>query len=320
MNAVRFLKETPKGQATLQEVKDVVGDPLKTARMMKHPDFRSLTERFAIPYREHYPDAPVSEWQAKNKQEKSLQMVRLKDKSIEIHEIFKKTTPDAADLDAGSVAFLDDRNRRTETSLLRQVYQLIESKRAEGITQTEIQNYFGLTKLAARTLLRNIERLNVVHKFMVDVGRQKMARFVLHKWKNAQKTVALVENIAEEVVQVIPTAEESIIYEGINLDSVPSTVTFSKIYDNFKVKTTESIRNMLENNTVSNKMVDRCNQILRMVALKKVIHSVELYKVMIETEKQQGYKESIDRRSMKRLLGRLAADDYVKFFTLKVKI
>ena len=69
-------------------------------------------------------------------------------------------------------------------SLLRQAYKLVEQAGAEGVTQTDIARGLGQTKLDARTICRNLQRRNTVHSLMKDVGRQRVSRYVSHKFAN----------------------------------------------------------------------------------------------------------------------------------------
>ena len=67
-------------------------------------------------------------------------------------------------------------------SLLRQAYRLVEKAGPEGVSQTDIARGLGQTKLDARTICRNLQRRNTVHSLMKDVGRQRVSRYVSHKF------------------------------------------------------------------------------------------------------------------------------------------
>lgn len=66
--------------------------------------------------------------------------------------------------------------------LLQQAYRVVEAAGADGVSQSDMARMLGQTKLDSRTICRNLQRRNTVHSLMKDVGRQRVSRYVSHKF------------------------------------------------------------------------------------------------------------------------------------------
>ena len=71
---------------------------------------------------------------------------------------------------------------RWREDLLHQAYRIVEDAGPEGVTQSDMAKKLGQTKLDSRTICRNLQRCNTVHSLMKDVGRQRVSRYVSHKF------------------------------------------------------------------------------------------------------------------------------------------
>lgn len=98
---------------------------------------------------------------------------------------------DISDDDEDSAAgFLDQTGARLDHSLINQAYEIIDETKSVGITQSEIAVRLGLTKLHARTIVRNLTRLNQITSYMSDASRQRTSRYILWKYKaNVDETM-----------------------------------------------------------------------------------------------------------------------------------
>lgn len=67
--------------------------------------------------------------------------------------------------------------------LLKIANKFVEAAKDVGVSQHEFSVKMGLTKLHSRQLLRNLVRLNVVASFMVDVGRQRVTKYMSKKYE-----------------------------------------------------------------------------------------------------------------------------------------
>lgn len=100
------------------------------------------------------------------------------------------------DEDSASAGFLDQTGTRLDHPLLNQAYEIIDETKSDGISQSEIATRLGLTKLHARTVVRNLTRLKQITSYMSDASRQRTSRYILWKYKaNADETMLKFKNI-----------------------------------------------------------------------------------------------------------------------------
>ena len=69
-----------------------------------------------------------------------------------------------------------------ERSLNHQTYNYLLECEGRGMNLSSLQKMFGLAKLDARSLGRNMERFGMADKIMVDHNKQRIQMWVL-KWK-----------------------------------------------------------------------------------------------------------------------------------------
>uniref|UniRef100_A0A336L0X8 CSON002604 protein n=1 Tax=Culicoides sonorensis TaxID=179676 RepID=A0A336L0X8_CULSO len=341
-NAVNFLKNCPSGSAESRDLREsLMTDSNQISRVMKNQDFRDVIERFDLPYRQVYPNASREQWQCKNQTERMLSMVRLKDPNVETYNIFSKKNTSDKDDDETVGQLLDVGNQVYDQSLLRQLYQYMERQGTNGIKQLDIQRYFGLSRLNARGLLRVFERFNLTETFMVDEGRQRLKKWILKKYsknKNvepnptisnanssqistlSEKSVITQEEIENDEA-ILNVTDNIFGFEsaGVDVDSIEATLTFMKTCPNMKEETT-GIRELLGSNNISHRVLKRCQIMLKLVQLKKVVSSTILVSSIRVTEAKLGYKDQCDKKSCLRLLNRLAVDNYLNIMQLQMMI
>lgn len=80
---------------------------------------------------------------------------------------------DYDNLSSTANGFLDVSGLRLDDTLLHQAYVLIGQSKCTGLSQLELANKLGLTKLNARTVIRNLGKLNLISSYLKDVGRQR---------------------------------------------------------------------------------------------------------------------------------------------------
>lgn len=121
-----------------------------------------------------YPEAEISEWKMKNKdEEKQIRVIQLIQPNIDVSEMWMKNEEEDEEpgyLDA-SMGFVD-------MSALRHVYKVIEESGNLGLSQTEIAKKIGQNRLSTRTLCRNLQKLGHTTTYIADEGRQRVTRFV----------------------------------------------------------------------------------------------------------------------------------------------
>ncbi|KAI0233752.1 General transcription factor 3C polypeptide 1 [Lamellibrachia satsuma] len=153
--------------------------------------------RETIVYREYKTDATKEEYMCKNKTaERSLRVLTLKKLyTFKLGEHIEEEEGEDGGSDGGEE---DDSTSRStsqamegvsqryyrvyERPMLHQVYAYVMAQAEKGITQKSLGEAFGIGKLESRMLCRNLERHEVVHKFLHDRGRQRVQKYIAHQY------------------------------------------------------------------------------------------------------------------------------------------
>jgi len=110
--------------------------------------------------------------------EKSIRVLQLREPNVNVYDIW----PRQPELDDDELSmengFLSNNVEVYNVDLTTQAYKIIEQSKFDGVTSTEFRAIMGLTKLNARILLRNLQRLGQVTTFRVDQGRQRTSKYV----------------------------------------------------------------------------------------------------------------------------------------------
>lgn len=338
--AITFLKKKENCTAILSEMKQAIGGEASTAkRMLTHHEFNTNIEKFEAPYRFYYPNATPKQWQTKKaKTEKSLLLVRLRDPTVEVYDLFKSKDTEEDNEDG----FLDTGNQIFGESLLRQVYIYLEMRRDAGASQTEIARHFGLAKMNARLLYRNILRLDCADTFMVDEGRQRTQKLVLKKYSLQNQQNVIQDPIPSTSSEIEPTQVSSVssgeisnilsipdedieIVEsapltdptGLDLTGISAEIEFIDEIPNTSEKV-EGIMAQFDRNQLSARVVKRLQIILKVTQIRRIVNCTSLLKTIQVHEKRAAYGNSCDRRSMFRLINRLAVDNLLRLIEVKI--
>lgn len=186
-------------------------DQNQGVRAMKHPDFKEVTERLDLPYRQVYPEASREKWQCKNHSERLLCMIRLKDPNIETYNLLtRKTICEVDDEEPSTCQLMDTGNQVYDLSLLRQLYRYLDGKGPEGVKQLDVQRHFGLSRLNGRAIMRVFERHALTDTFMVDEGRQRVKKWLLKKHSAARAQIKRPESLKPS------SSQESGKYKHVN--------------------------------------------------------------------------------------------------------
>lgn len=108
--------------------------------------------------------------------EKSIRVLQLREPNINVYDIWPRQPEQDDDELSMETGFLFNDTELYNIDLNQQAYKMIEQSKFDGVTSTEFRSAMGLTKLNARILLRNLERLGQVTTFRVDQGRQRTSK------------------------------------------------------------------------------------------------------------------------------------------------
>ncbi|XP_047490563.1 general transcription factor 3C polypeptide 1-like isoform X2 [Penaeus chinensis] len=211
--AVEILKLKPGYCAPYTAVKEEMGMPETSCRkLFKSTEFQRYIKNVTAPYRKVYPDASPSQWRCKGKDaEKFVRIMELINPKIDPMEVCKAEEVAEEDEEDDSYPGILDQHRVVwGIGLLQQAYKVVEEAGPEGVSQSDMARLLGQTKLDSRTICRNLQRRNTVHSLMKDVGRQRVSRYVSHKFartghltqefrKERQRMMAMMEANKAEV-------------------------------------------------------------------------------------------------------------------------
>lgn len=228
--------------------------------------------------------------------------------------------------------------------LLKQSLDAIKLTRSKGLSMVELGRHLGVTKLNARSLIRNLERLKQITSYTVDEGRQRVAKYISARYKESNKqklqdAVSEIDSDASSRIDNTIVKQEPEVSVELFTEPTPPTQTpvpepdYSQpqqIDDSGIAEMKCSIQLIRTPLSVpANRIINRPNYtiriakrlgiIVRAVNQEKVIKDVyTLKRKVLDAEKKLGYKEEICKKSLLRLLGRLSIDKRIKLFQVKI--
>lgn len=112
----------------------------------------------------------------KKDEERNLRVIQLRDINLEVCDLLNTNNADDNDSNDG---ILSNSHEIFGWTLTEQAYEHIKSRKSNGVSATELADYFGQGKLNGRTLLRNLERLKSISSYSCNEGRQKLQRYAI---------------------------------------------------------------------------------------------------------------------------------------------
>ncbi|KAG5684622.1 hypothetical protein PVAND_013845 [Polypedilum vanderplanki] len=194
--------------ASLDEVRNILHLASKTTIS----NIRARPEIFVyrqFPYSEVFPDAPREEYISKKGIEKKIVAVKLVDPNFDIFGLYKNDEIEQAD----EQGFLDVSNQEMNRSLLHQVIEKIQESKSEGISQTEIGNTFGLSKLNSRSVVRKAAKDKQITSYLKDEGRQRVAKFISKDYLKDKN-----KEIVNQVEKILNRTDENTTENIVTLD------------------------------------------------------------------------------------------------------
>ncbi|XP_037803043.1 general transcription factor 3C polypeptide 1-like [Penaeus monodon] len=384
--AVEILKLKPGYCAPYTAVKEEMGMPETSCRkLFKSTEFQRYIKNVTAPYRKVYPDASPSQWRCKGKDaEKFVRIMELMNPKIDPMEVWESKEIKiycvrihtflsiqlalgvtrlnqqacVGNLEIGGNLIMWSSFVSCEVSttqytavvwgigLLQQAYKIVEEAGPEGVSQSDMARLLGQTKLDSRTICRNLQRRNTVHSLMKDVGRQRVSRYVSHKFartghltqefrKERQRMMAMMEANKAEVCGPSTSKEVSNRFffffffffffsaserrpERQNDDDGDSkNKGFVRMLEEIRLTYNNQRRNSPH---VTTRMMKRANMIIETVGSIKVIDDAfKLQKMIVQAESEEGYAVKMDKKSLNRLLDKLSKGGFVKNIIVKLK-
>lgn len=169
-----LLQTKPSLVVEISEARKILGINQKALKLLvqtKNEVFKIIDK---CPFRKCYPDAKEAQYLNKHQKiEKTVMAVELIDPDF---DVYMTVTKEDEEQELVTKGFLDISRQQLNLPLSHQACQKIEESAKEGMSQLEIGTYFGLTKLNARSIVRNITRQRDISFYMKDEGRQRVSK------------------------------------------------------------------------------------------------------------------------------------------------
>lgn len=126
----------------------------------------------------------------------------------------------------------------------------------------------------------------------------------------------------QPIIKSEAPVEQIIRYEeGSFVDNIEKVQVYMQFYNKLPFFQTkgQSISDLLRQNKLSTKLLHRMNFINNTIKIHTVIDSVNLLHILKREESAAGHKNVICRKSLFRMIGRLAADNFLKVVELEMK-
>ncbi|XP_072745802.1 general transcription factor 3C polypeptide 1 [Anoplolepis gracilipes] len=183
---LEILRSKENGVAEYDEIKKKLGIDNSIKKLFRTSFFQKIVKTdICVSYRTLYPNAEPNEWRQKQdpSKEKKIRVVQLIYPDIDIMEMWNKDEKD----DDEDVTDLDVSNHKINVPYLKQANTIIEESQLEGVSQAYLGKAMGLTKLQSRTFLRNMVKVGIIAKYMNDMGRQRITKYVSKKFEKGSK-------------------------------------------------------------------------------------------------------------------------------------
>ncbi|CAB3378380.1 Hypothetical predicted protein [Cloeon dipterum] len=312
-------------------------EPLPFKKLMASMQSNGVVTAQIVTFREMYPMIPEKETFNKSGVEKVVKLIVLQRDTLE--EV-KPEGDDSDDEDQEFAGVLDLSKQTLDRTLLYQAYQATEVAGVEGLTQRQIGDTLGLSKLDSRAICRQLTKEGFISVHMQDMGRQRTTRYTaIHlqgndyelglekeKFISLTGSAKLLENLVHSDSKAPQQCVLKNLYEqalDISANEGVCTAEPEAVEDadtTIDEKETES-EPFDDSTGISCRTLKRVNLILGLVLKNKIISDLTLpLKVICEEEAKEGYKYTMDRRSLFRMISKMNLADCVNLYKVDIPI
>ncbi|GAB0088960.1 hypothetical protein DMENIID0001_034280 [Sergentomyia squamirostris] len=326
-----YLKLQPNLIASYDDVKRMlVSESLEASskKLLRMKDFQKfVVTDIRIPYRQLYPSAPESQCVTKNKVEKIVRAMQLRDPHVDVTKFWMKDDQqpdDEEDVYDPEMVI----PRLVNVPLLKQIYQEVENSGEKGLSQTDVRKIMGLTRLQARAVMQNMLKMHLLKVYQADEGRQRMARYILPKYHvDLKQRVAQepVEECGDEILVDEPSVEEPV--DGQNQDSLLQQMLINT--DDASGEILHEIEEMdgmmrskrpITDKITSVRMLQRLKMVEQLVEKRLIFTDIaQITRIIIEREKKRGQKETVCRKTLEKIVTILRRTGRVNILRITLK-
>lgn len=275
----------------------------------------------------------------KVKKDRFISVVYLRDPNYQ----FPVTPNDDDENEFKEEGLLDMSNQLFNVPLIHQVYQKIAESGSEGLSQQEIGNYFGLSKLTARSVMRRLKNKNELSFYTKDVGKQRFFKYIV---KDAE--IAAKQNVKNEIDRFLTNTSINTSNDDEKSPSKrskkrkieeieekvvePELLTFEHVLEN-NLKVTATVQRVqcfpgyegsalnINDDELKNKMSERI--LKRMNIIMEVVrnhHHVDLVQLVNSIrEEESSLDVIICRKSIQKIASSIALAKQIQIFMIEMK-
>ncbi|XP_045025411.1 general transcription factor 3C polypeptide 1 isoform X2 [Daphnia magna] len=338
---IQILKDSPPHyMLDYPTIRTKLSTSLQLKKILAASEMRQYAVVESVPYRFYFPDATIKDWKMRNcDNEKQVKVVRLIDPSIDPEALFQgdEAPPDDGSLysegeeESSSSGILSNAViQRHHHSIVQQAYAFVEASGSEGLTQGALAEQLGLSQLDARSTIRVLSRLMMVHCVVKEVKKNRVFLYVSKNHFGANAIRAQFEQEQQKIKGLMQVGNESVTDYNQTTTSTPSLASSTNVQLEKDVTLREEEvaeddglfrpnvpRGILaEGETISDlthRSLRRVNIILEAIRQHLVIEEIGvLLRLVTAEEAKEGVDARMDRRSLKRLLARLSNEGQLK--------
>ncbi|XP_067134932.1 general transcription factor 3C polypeptide 1 [Centruroides vittatus] len=337
-----LLYEKPKQREIFHKLRTELGVKETTFKKVFQKTFNQYFKLDIVPYRQIYPNATDKEAKSQNGNEKIL-------KIVELIKPYDQSEDDDNDKETSNLneTFFNPKNFMIDRPLLSQVFNVIKSEGPKGISAQEIGRTMGIPKLEMRLLCRNLERREVVSTYMQDVGRQRVTKYIAKEYEKDSEIHKKILIERKRILDLSSKNEENSDmdtnnYQVCDVSQTPENNELSFVsiepekddIDNKKkqnvaiassftedLKQMYSEKNKKETSHITYRILKRAGIIIETVKRMKMVDDIyQIQKLIYESEMKEGYNKKIHKKSVLRLIHKLAKDGYVRSIKTILKL
>lgn len=316
---------------------------------------KERSEYFAkdhVPHSEFYPEASQNAEKGTPSKDKAVPCIRLIKRREEQAEDEEGELSDEEEETATDTDIVDIKQARLGCGepMLEQLARYVHAQGPAGVSLQMIRQHFDLHTLMARNIVKAILQRKIFLSFFIDKGRQREQRFRTQEFKDITvssanfHSVSLSQPAVATPVPVQITADKPTAVpttSTLSQSHEPAVDTSSSSPDENLIATTESGSQPDDSSDVfavpcqdakgretlgsakkeitTSRMQERMDFIVHRVQEARVLTFCTIAKELKANESSR-YKDQIDRRSLRRLIERLARDDKVKSYKTLVQV
>ncbi|EDW88305.1 general transcription factor 3C polypeptide 1 isoform X1 [Drosophila yakuba] len=295
------IMRTPSRQVPVTEITELLGRPtnFKTKKLLVTHAFRKFFETKQV-------ERPVAPLTKSGKQSKAttrkVTVIQLRNPNMQLKDLYKD---DESEENQAS-EFLDLGHCFLDMPPEEEVFRAVAKFGKRGLNSNELCHYTGINATSMRHFIKRVKKHGLVKEYSEQVGKSRQFRFVaVGHLGDLTKEDEIKKKALEIRCKDEPNITES---TDVLLKDLPEIVTNARPIA-FKIKKTRAA-NQTQRQINRQKMIVRQIDQNCLVPLPRVLRSIQ------ETERQAGFKDSLCRRSLMRLLRPMVEENVINVFEI----